>query len=75
MKSCSARASVGRQGSGAAFVMPGEMAFAYFMAHAPKSFFPAVNGGNLAVLYRFVFLYLFFAGPGPRSLDHALKRG
>ena len=58
----------------AAFVMSGEMAFAYFMAHAPKSFYPAVNGGNLAVLYCFVFLYLFFAGPGPWSVDHAMKR-
>jgi putative oxidoreductase len=57
-----------------AFVMSGEMAFAYFMAHAPKSFYPAVNGGNLAVLYCFVFLYPFFAGPGPWSLDRALKR-
>ena len=58
----------------AAFVMSGEMAFAYFMAHAPKSFYPAVNGGNLAVLYCFVFLYLSFAGPGPWSVDHAMKR-
>ena len=58
----------------AAFVMSGEMAFAYFLAHAPKSFYPAVNGGNLAVLYCFVFLYLFFAGPGPWSVDHAMKR-
>ena len=58
----------------AAFVMSGEMAFAYFLAHAPKSFYPAVNGGNLAVLYCFVFLYLSFAGPGPWSVDHAMKR-
>ena len=57
-----------------AFIMSGEMAFAYFLAHAPKSFYPAVNGGNLAVLYCFVFLYLFFAGPGPWSVDHAMKR-
>jgi putative oxidoreductase len=47
----------------------------YFLAHAPKSFYPAVNGGNLAVLYCFVFLYLVFAGGGPWSVDHAvLKR-
>jgi putative oxidoreductase len=59
----------------AAFVASGEMAFAYFLAHAPKSFYPAVNGGNLAVLYCFVFLYLVFAGGGPWSVDHAvLKR-
>ena len=57
-----------------AFILSGEMAFAYFMVHAPKSFYPAANGGNLAVLYCFVFLYLFFAGPGPWSLDHALKQ-
>jgi putative oxidoreductase len=60
----------------AAFIMSGEMAFAYFMAHAPKSFYPAVNGGSLAVLYCFVFLYFVFAGPGPWSVDRAvLKRG
>jgi putative oxidoreductase len=60
----------------AAFVMSGEMAFAYFMAHAPKSFYPAVNGGSLAILYCFVFLYLVFAGAGPWSVDHAvLKAG
>ena len=56
----------------AAFVMSGEMAFAYFMAHAPKSFYPAVNGGSLAVLYCFVFLYLVFAGGGPWSIDRAV---
>ena len=59
----------------AALVMSGEMAFAYFMAHAPKSFYPAANGGSLAVLYCFVFLYFVFAGGGPWSVDHAvLKR-
>jgi putative oxidoreductase len=60
----------------AAFIMSGEMAFAYFIAHAPKSFFPAVNGGSGAVLYCFVFLYFVFAGAGPWSVDRALlKRG
>ena len=55
--------------------MSGEMAFAYFIAHAPKSFFPAVNGGSGAVLYCFVFLYFVFAGGGPWSVDRAvLKR-
>ena len=53
----------------AAFIMSGEMAIGYFLAHAPRSFFPALNGGNLAILYCFVFLYLVFAGPGPWSLD------
>jgi putative oxidoreductase len=58
----------------AAFVMSGEMAFAYFMAHAPKSFYPAVNGGSLAVLYCFVFLYLVFAGGGPWSIDRVVVK-
>ena len=52
-----------------AFVLSGFMAVAYFMAHAPRGFFPLVNDGELAVLYCFVFLYLFFAGPGAWSLD------
>ena len=52
-----------------AFLLSGEMAFAYFIAHAPKSFFPALNGGDAAILYCFVFLYIAFAGPGPWSLD------
>ena len=57
-----------------AFIVSGEMAFAYFMAHAPKSFYPAVNGGSLAVLYCFVFLYFVFAGGGPvdKRVDRAL---
>ena len=58
----------------AALIASGEMAFAYFLAHAPKSFYPAVNGGNLAVLYCFVFLYLVFAGGGPWSVDHAVLK-
>ncbi len=60
-----------------AFVLSGEMAFAYFLAHAPKSFYPIATGGNggeLAVLYCFVFLYFFFAGAGPISLDGAMKK-
>lgn len=52
-----------------AFVLSGEMAFAYFMAHAPRGFFPILNGGELAVLYCFVFLFLAAAGPGPWSVD------
>ena len=58
----------------AALVMSGEMAFAYFIAHAPKSFYPAVNGGNLAVLYCFVFLYFVFAGGGPWSVDRLVLK-
>ena len=52
-----------------AFLLAGDMAVAYFMAHAPKSFFPVVSGGDAAVLFCFVFLYLSCAGGGPWSLD------
>ncbi|HLO75707.1 MAG TPA: DoxX family protein [Magnetospirillum sp.] len=52
-----------------AFLLSGEMAFAYFMAHAPRGFFPILNGGELAALYCFVFLFIAAAGPGPWSLD------
>jgi putative oxidoreductase len=52
-----------------AFLLSGEMAFAYFIAHAPKAFFPALNGGDAAILFCFLFLYLVFAGPGPWSVD------
>jgi putative oxidoreductase len=58
----------------AAFIMSGEIAVAYFMRRAPNGFFPQVNGGGLEVLFCFVFLYLFFAGPGPWSVD-AARRG
>ena len=57
-----------------AFVLAGDMAVAYFMAHFPRSFFPAANGGNLAVLYCFVFLYLLFAGGGPWSVDRLVLK-
>ena len=58
-----------------AFILAGDMAVAYFIAHFPRSFFPAANGGNLAVLYCFVFFYIVFAGGGPWSLDRiVLKR-
>ena len=52
-----------------AFVLAGFMAVAYFMAHAPKSFYPLLNMGDPAILYCFIFLYLFVAGPGAWSLD------
>lgn len=58
----------------AAFVCAGVMAFAYFLAHAPQSFFPVLNGGDAAILYCFVFLYLVVAGPGPWSLDARRNR-
>jgi putative oxidoreductase len=53
----------------AAFIMSGEMAFAYFISHHPRNFFPILNGGDAAVLYCFIFLYFAFAGAGPWSLD------
>ncbi len=52
-----------------AFILSGEMAFAYFLSHAPRSFFPILNGGDAAILYCFVFFYIAFAGAGPLSLD------
>ena len=55
----------------AAFVMAGEMAFAYFIGHFPKAFWPVLNGGDAAVLFCFVFLYLAAAGAGPWSIDRA----
>ncbi len=57
-----------------AFVCSGQMAVAYFMAHAPQGFYPALNMGEPAVLYCFVFLYLVFAGPGPWSLDTVVRK-
>jgi putative oxidoreductase len=57
-----------------AFLLSGEMAIAYFRAHAPRSFFPFLNGGDLAVLYCFVFLYFAVAGGGVWSLDQLLLR-
>ena len=52
-----------------AFIMSGEMAFAYFISHAPRGFFPILNGGDGAILYCFIFLYFAFAGAGLWSLD------
>ena len=54
-----------------AFVLCGFMAAAYFMGHAPQSFFPVNNGGDPAILFCFIFLYLVFAGPGGWSVDAA----
>lgn len=54
----------------AAFILSGEMAVAYFMAHAPHGILPILNQGEPAVLYCFIFLYLFVAGAGAYSLDH-----
>jgi putative oxidoreductase len=52
-----------------AFVLSGFMAVAYFMAHAPAGFFPILNGGELAIVYTFVFLAFVFTGPGAYALD------
>ncbi|WP_265517268.1 DoxX family protein [Nitratireductor luteus] len=54
-----------------AFILSGDMAVAYFMAHAPQNFFPVNNGGDAAILFSFIFLYFFFAGGGPWSVDAA----
>ncbi len=58
----------------AAFVAAGEMAVAYFMFHFPKGFYPAVNMGEAAILYCFVFLYIAAAGPGAWALDNLRRR-
>lgn len=57
-----------------AFILSGEMAFAYFIAHAPQSFWPLVNRGESAVLFCFVFLYIAAAGAGPWSVDGHWRR-
>jgi len=57
-----------------AFILSGEMAFAYFMGHAGGGFWPVLNQGALAVIYCFLFLYFSAAGPGPWSLDALLAR-
>ncbi len=55
----------------AAFVLSGLMAFAYFLGHAPRGIYPILNGGDLAIIFCFVFLYLSTAGAGPWSVDAA----
>jgi putative oxidoreductase len=57
-----------------AFILAGDMAVAYFMSHAPRNFFPALNGGTAAILYCFIFLYLFVAGGGVWSVDQVWAR-
>jgi len=57
-----------------AFICSGQMAVAYFTAHAPQGFYPALNMGEAAILYCFVFFYLVFAGPGSLSLDAMLRK-
>jgi putative oxidoreductase len=57
-----------------AFLLSGEMAVAYFMAHEPHSFYPLENGGEVVILFCFVFLYLVFAGGGPISVDRLVLK-
>jgi len=57
----------------AALIASGQMAVAYWMFHAPSSPFPAVNGGDAAILFSFVFLYVAAAGPGAFALNHLLR--
>ena len=57
-----------------AFLLSGMMAFAYFLVHAPQGFWPLNNGGELAALFSFVFLYIWTAGGGAWSIDNLIKR-
>jgi putative oxidoreductase len=71
---CGALVALGLFARIAAFLASGEMAIGYFMYHAPRGFFPQANGGELAIFYCFVFLYIAVAGPGPWSLDSVRSR-
>jgi putative oxidoreductase len=66
--------AIGLFTSWAAFISSGEMAAAYFMAHAKGGFLPIVNKGELAVVYCFLFLYIAARGAGPYSVDAMLRR-
>jgi putative oxidoreductase len=57
-----------------AFILSGQMAFAYFMAHSPRGFYPIANGGEGAILFSFIFLYLAFAGGGAWSVDRTVLK-
>ena len=65
--------AVGLFSRATAFVLSGDMAFAYFIGHFPKHWLPTLNGGDAAVLYCFVFLYFWLAGPGPWSVDARMR--
>ena len=58
----------------AAFILCGEMAFAYFIGHFPRGFIPLLNGGNAAILFCFACFYLVFAGGGPWSVDAMMRK-
>ena len=57
-----------------AFILSGEMAVAYFRQHAPRGFWPILNGGELAVLFCFLWMFFSVAGPGPISVDAMVRR-
>ncbi len=57
-----------------AFILSGEMAFAYWMGHAPRSFYPLLNNGDASILYCFLFLYMAFAGGGAWSADRMIRK-
>ncbi|MBR1164926.1 DoxX family protein [Bradyrhizobium elkanii] len=57
-----------------AFILAGEMAFAYFIGHFPKGFYPLLNNGSLAIAFCFACLYLSTSGPGPISVDAAMGK-
>ena len=67
--------AVGLQAGFAAFLASGEMAYAYFTAHAPGGFWPILNKGELAVVYCFLFLYIASRGSGSISIDGGMRRG
>jgi len=58
-----------------AFLLAGEMAVAYFQVHAPRGFWPTLNHGEAAALFCFIWLYISAAGPGPWSVDAAMRKG
>ena len=66
--------AIGLLGSYAAFIASGQMAVAYFMRHYPKAFWPIMNGGELSVLYCFIFLYIASVGSGTWSVDTLIGR-
>lgn len=62
--------TIGLFSRAAAFICSGQMAIGYFISHASKGFWPGANGGDAAILFCFIFLYLVFSGPGSWSIDH-----
>ncbi|NVK34951.1 MAG: DoxX family protein [Rhodobacteraceae bacterium] len=73
---CGALLVIGLFTRPAAFLASGTMAFAYFLVHFPQNnIYPILNGGELAIMYCFAFLYIAAAGPGPISIDRILRRG